>query len=82
MAVFTIKALASALAVFGAFATGVVADELPELPQAALCMFSFLTKLPSPSLTCIQLLRPPLTRLSPSSMASPPLTVRDTPFHH
>ncbi|KAJ4325006.1 hypothetical protein N0V84_003690 [Fusarium piperis] len=36
MAVFTIKALASALAVFGAFATGAVADELPELPEAAL----------------------------------------------
>ncbi|RMJ11261.1 hypothetical protein BHE90_004029 [Fusarium euwallaceae] len=36
MAVFTIKALASALAIFGAFATGAVADELPELPEAAL----------------------------------------------
>ncbi|KAI8676761.1 hypothetical protein LRP88_10221 [Fusarium phalaenopsidis] len=36
MAVFTIKALASALAVLGAFTTGAVADELPELPEAAL----------------------------------------------
>ncbi|KAL2694288.1 hypothetical protein Neosp_000865 [[Neocosmospora] mangrovei] len=36
MAVFTIKALASALAVFSAFTTGAVADELPELPEAAL----------------------------------------------
>jgi hypothetical protein len=48
MAVFTIKALASALAVFSAFATGAVADELPELPEAALCMFSSQRSSPSP----------------------------------
>lgn len=48
MAVFTIKALASALAIFGAFATGAVADELPELPEAALSMFPSLTDFRTP----------------------------------
>lgn len=48
MAVFTIKALASALAVFSAFTTGAVADELPEFPEAALCMFSSQRSFPFP----------------------------------
>lgn len=45
-----------------------------------LCVCFHPKEAPRLSLTCIQPLRLPLTSLSLSSMASPPLTVRDTPL--